>query len=67
MRGGSLLFLLLKETGILGGFLSDKSAVLVCFLEVYPLMHCVQDVVVLMHFSFPESVTCLFPILSRQL
>lgn len=47
--------------------MSDKSAVLVCLLEVYPLMHYVQDVVVLMHFSFPESVTCLFPILSRQL
>lgn len=55
----------MRETGILGVVLSDKSAVLMCLLEVYPLMHYVQDVVVLMHFSFPEGLTCLFPILSR--
>lgn len=57
----------MRETGILGVILSDKSAVLMCLLEVYPLMHYVQDVVVLMHFPFPEGLTCLFPILSRQL
>lgn len=42
--------------------------ILVHLLEVHPLMHYIQDVVELMHFSSsPESLTCPFPVWSRQL